>query len=91
MIDQPDLAIAMYKKLRMNDDLIRLLSKYHKDLVIDTHHHLAEVRQHYLPLLYFLFSYIHSYSLWKQATFSSCMLTIKLSTLVLNPDDVRDN
>uniref|UniRef100_A0A8C4WQ59 Intraflagellar transport protein 172 homolog n=1 Tax=Eptatretus burgeri TaxID=7764 RepID=A0A8C4WQ59_EPTBU len=42
MIDQPDLAIAMYKKLHMNDDLIRLLSKYHKDLVIDTHHHLAE-------------------------------------------------
>ncbi|XP_069742704.1 intraflagellar transport protein 172 homolog isoform X3 [Narcine bancroftii] len=41
-VDEPDLAITMYKKLKMYDDMIRLVGKYHKDLLTDTHLHLAK-------------------------------------------------
>ncbi|XP_078397553.1 intraflagellar transport protein 172 homolog isoform X1 [Cetorhinus maximus] len=41
-VDEPDLAITMYKKLKMYDDMIRLVAKYHKDLLTDTHLHLAK-------------------------------------------------
>lgn len=42
-VDEPDLAITMYKKLKMYDDMIRLVAKYHKELLTDTHLHLAKV------------------------------------------------
>ncbi|XP_064411524.1 intraflagellar transport protein 172 homolog [Latimeria chalumnae] len=41
-VEEPDLAITMYKKTKMYDDMIRLVGKYHKDLLIDTHLHLAK-------------------------------------------------
>lgn len=41
---QPDLAITMYKKSRMFDDVIRLVAKHHPDLLTETHLHLAKVR-----------------------------------------------
>ncbi|XP_042189213.1 intraflagellar transport protein 172 homolog [Callorhinchus milii] len=41
-VDQPDLSITMYKKLKMYDDMIRLVAKYHNDLLPDTHLHLAK-------------------------------------------------
>ncbi|XP_043931402.1 intraflagellar transport protein 172 homolog isoform X2 [Protopterus annectens] len=41
-MDEPDLAITMYKKHKMYDDMIRLVAKYHKDLLPDTHIHLAK-------------------------------------------------
>nr|XP_020664000.1 intraflagellar transport protein 172 homolog [Pogona vitticeps] len=41
-VDEPDLAITMYKKCRMYDEMIRLLAKYHKDLLSDTHLHLGK-------------------------------------------------
>ncbi|MGH0145775.1 UNVERIFIED_CONTAM: hypothetical protein FKN15_006901 [Acipenser sinensis] len=41
-VDEPDLAITMYKKNKMYDDMIRLVAKYHKDLLTDTHLHLAK-------------------------------------------------
>lgn len=34
----------MYKKSKMYDEMIRLLAKYHKDLLSDTHLHLGKVR-----------------------------------------------
>ncbi|XP_053107178.1 intraflagellar transport protein 172 homolog isoform X2 [Hemicordylus capensis] len=41
-VDEPDLAITMYKKLKMYDEMLRLLAKYHKDLLGDTHLHLGK-------------------------------------------------
>ncbi|XP_074541957.1 intraflagellar transport protein 172 homolog [Halichoeres trimaculatus] len=41
-VKQPDLAITMYKKNRMFDDVIRLVAKYHPDLLLETHLHLAK-------------------------------------------------
>ncbi|XP_026175024.1 intraflagellar transport protein 172 homolog [Mastacembelus armatus] len=41
-VKQPDLAIAMYKKNRLFDDVIRLVAKYHPDLLTETHLHLAK-------------------------------------------------
>ncbi|XP_048371540.1 intraflagellar transport protein 172 homolog [Sphaerodactylus townsendi] len=41
-VDEPDLAITMYKKSKMYDEMIRLLAKYHKDLLSDTHLHLGK-------------------------------------------------
>ncbi len=43
-VDEPDLAITMYKKLKMYNDMIRLVKQFHKDLLQDTHQHLAKVR-----------------------------------------------
>ena len=42
-VDEPDLAISMYKKLKMYNDMIRLVKHFHKDLLPDTHQHLAKV------------------------------------------------
>ncbi|XP_034555797.1 intraflagellar transport protein 172 homolog [Notolabrus celidotus] len=42
-VKQPDLAITMYKKNRMFDDVIRLVAKHHPDLLTETHLHLAQV------------------------------------------------
>ncbi|XP_075940815.1 intraflagellar transport protein 172 homolog [Anarhichas minor] len=41
-VKQPDLAITMYKKNRMFDDVIRLVAKHHPDLLTETHLHLAK-------------------------------------------------
>lgn len=38
-----DLAITMYKKNKMFDDVIRLVAKHHPDLLAETHLHLAKV------------------------------------------------
>lgn len=40
-INEPDLAIAMYKRFEQYDSMIRLVEKYHKDMVESTHLHLA--------------------------------------------------
>lgn len=41
-INEPDLAISMYKRLEQYDSMIRLVEQYHRDLVEDTHLHLAK-------------------------------------------------
>nr|XP_046228660.1 intraflagellar transport protein 172 homolog isoform X2 [Scatophagus argus] len=41
-VKQPDLAITMYKKNRMFNDVIRLVAKHHPDLLTETHVHLAK-------------------------------------------------
>lgn len=41
-VEEPDLAITMYKKQRMYGDMVRLVKTYHKDLLQDTHVHLAK-------------------------------------------------
>uniref|UniRef100_UPI003AACFFE7 intraflagellar transport protein 172 homolog isoform X1 n=1 Tax=Centroberyx gerrardi TaxID=166262 RepID=UPI003AACFFE7 len=41
-VKQPDLAITMYKKNRMFEDVIRLVAKHHPDLLTETHLHLAK-------------------------------------------------
>nr|XP_032825685.1 intraflagellar transport protein 172 homolog [Petromyzon marinus] len=41
-VGEPDLAITMYKKLKRFDDMVRLVAKYHEDLLADTHLHLAK-------------------------------------------------
>ncbi|KAL7872215.1 hypothetical protein SRHO_G00071980 [Serrasalmus rhombeus] len=41
-VSEPDLAITMYKKNRMYDDTIRLVARHHKDLLQETHIHLAK-------------------------------------------------
>ncbi|RUS80517.1 hypothetical protein EGW08_011738 [Elysia chlorotica] len=57
-VEEPDLAITMYKKQRMYGDMIRLVKAHHENLVNDTHLHLAkeldeegnyrQAEQHYL-------------------------------------------
>lgn len=41
-INEPDLAIAMYKRVEQYDSMIRLVEQYHHDLVESTHLHLAK-------------------------------------------------
>ncbi|XP_055373567.1 intraflagellar transport protein 172 homolog [Condylostylus longicornis] len=41
-INEPDLAIAMYKRRELYDSMIRLVEKYHKELLESTHLHLAK-------------------------------------------------
>lgn len=40
--NEPDLAINMYKNAEQYDHMIRLVAKYRKDLLKDTHIHLAQ-------------------------------------------------
>lgn len=40
-ISEPDRAIAMYKRIEFYDAMIRLVERYHKDLLENTHLHLA--------------------------------------------------
>ena len=42
MVHEPDLAINMHKKGRRYDDMIRLVTSYRKDLLHETHQHLAQ-------------------------------------------------
>lgn len=41
-VHEYDLAINMYKKAKMFDQMIRLVSLYRKDLLSETHLHLAQ-------------------------------------------------
>ncbi|XP_012943117.1 intraflagellar transport protein 172 homolog isoform X1 [Aplysia californica] len=41
-VEEPDLAITMYKKQRMYGDMIRLVKTHHENLLTDTHLHLAK-------------------------------------------------
>uniref|UniRef100_A0A3Q2XZS2 Intraflagellar transport protein 172 homolog n=1 Tax=Hippocampus comes TaxID=109280 RepID=A0A3Q2XZS2_HIPCM len=41
-VNQTDLAITMYKKKQMFDDVVRLVAKHHPDLLTETHLHLAK-------------------------------------------------
>ena len=40
--NEPDLAINIYRKAKQYDHMIRLVTKYRKDLLKDTHQHLAQ-------------------------------------------------
>ena len=42
MVHEPDLAINMHKKNRRYDDMIRLVASYRKELLVETHLHLAQ-------------------------------------------------
>lgn len=46
----PDKAIVMYKKQRMYNDMMRLVTKYHPDLVNATNASLAKVCTHQVLL-----------------------------------------
>ncbi|XP_071962115.1 intraflagellar transport protein 172 homolog [Antedon mediterranea] len=41
-VEEPDMAITMYKKQRQYDHMVRLVKHYHPDLLQDTHLHLAQ-------------------------------------------------
>ncbi|XP_040282805.1 intraflagellar transport protein 172 homolog [Bufo bufo] len=41
-VDEPDLAIAMYKRHHLHEDMIRLVTRHHPDLLMDTHLHLGK-------------------------------------------------
>ena len=41
-VNEPDLAISMYKKQRQYEAMMRLVQTYHPDLVQSTHTHLAQ-------------------------------------------------
>jgi len=41
-VNQPDIAINMYKKNKQYDQMIRLVTAYHKDLLSETHLYLAK-------------------------------------------------
>ncbi|XP_070378558.1 intraflagellar transport protein 172 homolog [Dermacentor albipictus] len=41
-IEEPDLAIAMYKRYRQYDNMMRVVKEFHPDLLSDTHLHLAK-------------------------------------------------
>ena len=42
-MQEPDLAISMYKKQRQYEAMMRLVATHHPDLVQSTHTHLAQV------------------------------------------------
>ena len=42
-MEEPDLAISMYKKAKRYKPMVRLVATYHPDLLTDTHLHLAKV------------------------------------------------
>ena len=44
IMEEPDLAIGMYKRAKQYDAMTRLVATYHGDLIDDTHLHLAKVR-----------------------------------------------
>ncbi len=41
-INEPDLAITMFKNHKQYDQMIRLVAAHHKDLLVDTHIYLAK-------------------------------------------------
>lgn len=41
-INEPDLAISMYERLEQYEPMIRLVERYHKDLLDNTHLHIAK-------------------------------------------------
>lgn len=41
-VNEPDLAINMYKKHKLYDHMIRLVATFHKDYLQQTHLHLAQ-------------------------------------------------
>ncbi|XP_044117861.1 intraflagellar transport protein 172 homolog isoform X2 [Neovison vison] len=41
-VEEPDLAITMFKKHKLDDDMIRLVGKHHPDLLSDIHLHLGK-------------------------------------------------
>jgi intraflagellar transport protein 172 len=41
-VDEPDLAINMYKNIKQYDAMLRLVKQYHPDLINQTHVHLAQ-------------------------------------------------
>lgn len=49
-VEEPDLAITMFKKHKLYDDMIRLVGKHHPDLLSDTHLHLGKVNLLSLPI-----------------------------------------
>ena len=42
-VKEPDLAISMYKKQKMYNEMVRLVKAHHPDLLQDTYIHLAKV------------------------------------------------
>jgi len=46
LVKEPDLAIQMYKKNRQYDQMVRLVTTYRKDLLTETHLHLAQNLEH---------------------------------------------
>ena len=50
-VKEPDLAISMYKKQKMYNEMVRLVKAHHPDLLQDTYIHLAKVS--YVPPPYF--------------------------------------
>lgn len=50
-VEEPDLAISMYKKAKQYDPMVKLVARFHSDLLTDTHLHLAKVSA--------LYTYIH--------------------------------
>lgn len=42
LVEEPDLAISMYKKQRQYDHMTRLVQTFHPDLLQSTHVHLAQ-------------------------------------------------
>ena len=61
-VEEPDLAITMYKKQRMYGDMVRLVKTYHKDLLQDTHLHLAKVCTGILVFRVCVFHAHHDYA-----------------------------
>lgn len=43
IMEEPDLAISMYKRAKRYEPMVRLVATYHPDLLTDTHLHLAKV------------------------------------------------
>lgn len=68
-VEEPDLAITMFKKHKLYDDMIRLVGKYHPDLLSDTHLHLGKVSPSSVP----------AHLLLKQAPFAPLSILTHLS------------
>ena len=62
VVQQMDLAITMYKKKRMFDDVIRLVGSYHPEFLKETHVHLAKVRRPHHVTLQGIRSHTHTHT-----------------------------
>lgn len=51
IMEEPDLAISMYKRAKRYDPMVKLVAAYHSDLLTDTHLHLAKVARQRLGTL----------------------------------------
>jgi hypothetical protein len=58
-VNEPDLAINMYKKHKLYDHMIRLVASFHKDYLQQTHLHLAQQLETEVFIFIYFFEFLN--------------------------------